>query len=183
MVSDFSARRVGAQVLEHLERRRPAIADSEEKVVAEARRALEPVRRAYAELQLPAEYMDALEDEVVATLAPRWRAAADPFTRLEAAGFSLWRGGDPIARMTYVLVGLLVATVLLRMPLLPLWLRWVPYALALLAWWLPDAQTRWHQRRYERELGGILALLDRAQPALDARLALAELLPPDDGGR
>ena len=178
MLPEFSARAVALQVIEHLERRRPAIAGYPAAIADEVKHALEPVHKAYADAELPRGYIAALETELVETLPARWRAVAEPFTRLEAASFRLWRGGDVVARIAYVFTGLVVGGLIVEAPFIPIWEKWFPFVLAVLAWWLPDAQVRWHKRRYARELGAIVAALDRAQPALDQHVTLAELLPP-----
>ena len=181
MLPEFSARVVGLQVLEHLERRRPTIAGDESRIRDEIKEALVPVRKAYAECELPMSYVDALEKEIVAIVPARWRAIAEPFTRLEQSGFGIWRGGDPLARLSYVLIGLVVGGLIIWAPFIPIWEKWFPFAVALLAWWLPDVQIRWHKRRYARELGAIATTMDRAQPALDQHVTITELLPPAGG--
>jgi hypothetical protein len=181
MLPEFSARAVGMQVLEHLERRRPAIVGDEAKIQAEVEAALVPVRKAYADCELPSSYLDALAKEVAATVPARWRAVAEPFTRLEQRGFGLWRGGDPVARLSYVLCGLIIGGLIVWAPFIPIWEKWFPFVVAVLAWWLPDAQTRFHKRRYARELGGIVSTVERAQPALDQHITVADLLPPAEG--
>lgn len=179
MVPEFSARDVALQVVEHLERRRPGIVGSEAMVKAEVENALVPVRKEYEEYQLPASYFDALKEELAATLPARWRAVAGPFTRLEEAGFGLWRGGDVVARLAYVGLGLVLGGFAVWAPFIPIWEKWFPFAVAALAWFLPDLQARWHKRRYARELGAIVSAIDRAQPALDRHVTIAELLPPE----
>jgi len=181
MLSEFSARAVTLQVLEHLERRRPAIVGDEARIRQEIADVLVPLRRTYAEYELPMSYMDALDKEVTATLPVRWRAAAEPFTRLEQKGFGVWRGGDPVARLTYVLLGLIIGGLIVWAPFIPIWEKWFPFAVAVLAWWLPDVQARWHKRRYARELGAIAATMDRAQPELDQHITVTDLLPPARG--
>jgi hypothetical protein len=180
VVPEFSARDVGMQVIEHLERRRPALVGSDSLVAAEVKSALVPVRKAYAEYELPPGYIDALEAELVATLPARWRQVAAPFTKLEERGFGLWRGGDVVARLTFVLAGLVVGGLIVAAPFIPIWEKWFPFALAIAAWWLPDAQARWQKRRYAKELGAIVTTLDRAQPELDRHVTIAELLPPGE---
>jgi len=181
MLSEFSARAVTVQVLEHLERRRPELVGHDDRVREEIKGALAPVRRSYAETELPGGYIDALERELAATVPARWRAVAEPFTRLEQAGFRLWRGGDPIARLSYVLVGLVLGGLIVWAPFIPIWEKWFPFLLAILAWFIPDVQTRWHKRRYARELGGIVKLMENAQPALDQHVTITDLLPPAQG--
>jgi hypothetical protein len=181
MLPEFSARVVGLQVLDHLERRRPAIAGDEPRIRDEIKEALVPVRKAYTDYELPMSYLDALEKEIAATLPARWRAVAEPFTRLEQKGFGIWRGGDPLARLSYVLIGLVVGGLIVWAPFIPIWEKWFPFAVALLAWWLPDVQIRWHKRRYARELGAIATTMERAQPALDQYITITDLLPPAGG--
>ena len=180
MVEEFSARTIGTQVIEHLERRRETLVESDEAVRAEVKAALAPVRKAYLALDLPAGYVEALEEELGAAIPARWRAIAAPFTRLEQNRFGIWRGGDVTARLTYVLAGLIAGGLLLRVPFLPIVTKWLPFLLAVAAWWLPDLQAGWHKRRYARELGELVDSLERAQPALDRRLELAALMPPTE---
>jgi hypothetical protein len=178
VLKEFSAGAVTTEVIEHLERRRPAIVADEAMVRAEVERALEPVRREYADSGLPPRYLEALEGEVRAALPTRWRAVAEPFTRLEQSGFGTWRGGDVVARVTYVFVGLLVGGLILKAPFIPIWEKWFPFALAVGAWWLPDLQTRWHRRRYAHRLGEIVAQMHTAQKALDREVTVQNLFPP-----
>lgn len=178
MTEEFAIDKVAVQVLEHLERRREAIVGNEAATRGELERALEPVRNAYIASQLPLTYFAALEAELRASLPAAWRAVAAPFTALEQRGFGRWRGGDLSARLTYVLGGLVVGGLAVWLPFIPVWEKWVPFALAVAGWWLPDAQTAWHRRRYARELGGITVRLAASQRTLEARVPMKDLLPP-----
>jgi hypothetical protein len=177
VLAEFSAQQVTLGVLEHLERRRPAIVGDEEKVRAEVQAALEPVRASFREAELPPAYLGALEHEVTACVPALWREAAARFTTLEQRDFGLWRGGDPVARITYVFAGLLVGALCVEAPFIPIWGEWFPFVLAVAAWWLPTAQRAFHRRRYARELGDIALRLGRAQPQLDAHFTNELLLP------
>src|SRR5262249_34138728 len=99
MTGEFTAKAVTRQVLAHLERRRAEIASDDARVRAEVDVALEPVRRAYRDAELPAAYLAALEREVSETVPAQWRSVAEPYTQLEQRSFSLWRGGDVVARI------------------------------------------------------------------------------------
>jgi len=178
VLSEFSAGQVGTEVLTHLERRRATIVHDEQKTRAEVDHALAPIARSYREMDLPLGYFNALAEEIKATLPERWRAVAEPFTTMETRSFDLWRGGDVVARLTYVLLGLILGGLILAAPFIPIWEKWFPFALAFGAWWLPDLQVRWQKRRYARALGEIVKGLQDAQPALDRHITLAELLPP-----
>jgi len=175
---EFAARRVASEVLGHLERRRADIAADDAAVRAELERALAPLRDAYRESALPAAYFEALEQELRDVIPGRWRAPAAAFTALEARGFGSWRGGDVYARVAYVFLGLVVGGLCVAAPFIPIWEKWFPFALAVAAWWLPDAQAAWHRRRYAGRLGAIVRDVGLRQPALEARVSLAELLPP-----
>ena len=175
---EFSAARVTVQVLEHLERRRAQIVDDATLVHAEVERSLVPVRAAYEDAQLPRAYFDALAIELTSTLPEAWRARALPYTLAERRDFSIWRGGDPIARITYVFIGLVIGGLCVEAPFIPIWEKWFPFLLAALAWWLPTAQLAWHKRRYSRALGGIVLQLTGAQPQLDGTIRTEDLLLP-----
>jgi hypothetical protein len=178
MTSEFAIDKVAVDVLAHLERHREAVARDEAATARELEVALAPVRVAYRESELPPAYFEALEAELRTALPAAWRAVAVPFTALEGRGFGRWRGGDLSARLTYVLGGLALGGLVVWLPFIPIWERWVPFALAASGWWLPDAQVAWHRRRYGRELGRIVRRLAEAQTLLEARVPLSELLPP-----
>jgi hypothetical protein len=181
VVEEYSVRAVTLEVLEHLERRRPAIAHDESLVRVEVRNALDAKRREYRESELPTAYFDALADEVSASVPARWRAVAHPFTEIEKHDFLLWRGGDVVARLVYVFVGLAVGGFCVWAPFIPIWEKWFPFLLALASWWLPSAQVAYQRRRYARLLGNIVSQLERAQPQLDRRMSDAELFLPPGG--
>ncbi len=79
-------------------------------------------------------------------------------------------------------LGLVVGGLCVAAPFIPIWEKWFPFALAVAAWWLPDAQAAWHRRRYAGRLGAIVRDVGLRQPALEARVSLAELLPPPGAG-
>jgi hypothetical protein len=172
---EFAARRVASEVLGRLERRRAEIAGDEAAVRAELERALVPLRDAYRESAPPPAYFQALEQELREVIPGRWRGPAQAFTALEARGFGSWRGGDVHARLAYVFLGLVVGGLCVWAPFVPIWEKWFPFALAVAAWWLPDAQAAWHRRRYAGRLGAIVRDIGLRQPALEARVSLAEL--------
>jgi hypothetical protein len=178
VLPDFSAQAVTLTVLAHLDRRRHAIADDPGEVHAEVLAALVPVREAYREAELPPEYMEALATEIMESVPARWRALATRFSALEARDFDVWRGGDPIARLTYVLLALVIGGIFVWAPFIPIWDQWFPFALAGGAWWLPTAQVGWQRRRYARALGAIARDLATTQPRLDEHIKLNELLLP-----
>jgi len=178
MTPEFAIGKVAGDVLAHLERQREVAVRDEGATVRAVETALQPIRVAYADSQLPRAYFDALEGELRASLPAAWRAVAGPFTELEARGFGRWRGGDLGARLAYVLAGLTLGGLIIWLPFIPIWEKWVPFALAIAGWWLPDAQGAWHRRRYGKELGRIIRRLEGCQAALEAGVPMTELLPP-----
>jgi len=177
VTDDFAMQKVAVDVLAHLERHRELAVREPGETAREVELALAPVRQAYLDSQLPLSYFEALERELLVVLPPAWRAVAVPFTALEARRFGLWRGGDLVARLVYVLGGLVLGGLLVWLPFVPLWERWLPFAMAGGGAWLPSAQIVWHRHRYARELGRIALRLGGAQAALEARVPLSELLP------
>jgi hypothetical protein len=183
VVDEFSAQAVSLAVLEHLERRRDQIVGDEERVRAEVAAALEPVHEAYREAELPAAYFEALEREIVQVVPDAWRAVAAPYTTGEKRDFGIWRGGDPVARIAYVFLGLLVGGLCVALPFIPIWEKWFPFALAVGGWWLPTAQLGFHRRRYARALGQIVQRMSQLQPALEGRITMESLLLGDSDKR
>jgi hypothetical protein len=181
VIPEFSAQTVALEVLAHLERRRPDIVGDEARVRAEVDAALVPVTAAYAESALPLSYLQALTDEVRGQLPARWHERAQPFTALERREFGLWRGGDPVARLSYVLAGLVLGGLIVAAPFIPIWEKWFPFALAIGGWWLPSLQTAWHRRRYAEALGRIARDLAATQPRLDGAVRTEDLLLPEGG--
>ncbi len=180
MMGEYTAREVALTVIDHLERRREKIVGDEALVRAEVGAALEPIRREYLEAELPVSYFSALEKEITETLPAKWRRAALPFTDLEKKGYGIWRAGDVVARLTYVALGLIGGGLVVAAPFIPIWEKWFPFALAIAAWWLPDAQLRWQRRRYGLQLGQVVKELEGAQKQLDRAITMQELLPPAD---
>jgi hypothetical protein len=178
MTPEFAIAKVAVDVVAHLERHRETAARDERATAREVETALAPIRAAYRESELPPAYFTALEAELRGALPAAWRAVAVPFTALEARGFGRWRGGDLSARLIYVLGGLTLGGLIVWLPFIPIWEKWVPFALAISGWWFPDAQVAWHRRRYGRELGRIIKRLEASQPAIEARVPMNELLPP-----
>ena len=181
MVGEFSAKHVALQVLERLERRRAEIVRDEAAVQAEVKDALAPIRKAYEEAQLPLPFLDGLEEEITRTVPVAWRTAALGYTHREGNEFGLWRGGDPVARLAYVLIGLVIGGLCVALPFIPIWEKWFPFALALSGWWLPDVQVRWHKRRYARALGAIALKVAATQPLLEGRVSMDSLLLSEKG--
>ncbi len=176
MLETFSARRVTGEVLSHLERRRPAIVHDEEAIKAEIRNALEPIRRQYKDVDLPLRYLDALEAELLASIPARWRQFAESFTNDETRTFGVWRGGDVFARLAYVGAAAALGFFVVWAPFIPLWDKWIPFAMAAGAWFLPDLQIGYRRRRYARQLGELVLQMGAAQKQLERQVTTDDIL-------
>ncbi len=176
VLPEFSAERVTLDLLDRLERRRQAIVNDPALVEAEVTEALATVEKSYREAELPAVYFKELARELKASVPAAWRQVAAPFTEREGREHGLWRGGDVIARITYVFGALVIGGLCVELPFIPIWEKWFPFVLAIAAWWLPDAQVGWQRRRYARALGGIVRQMTRLQPSLEGMVSTEELL-------
>jgi hypothetical protein len=181
VLPEFSAERVTLEVIDHLERRRADIAQDRALVDKEVTDALVVVEKTYREAELPMVYFESLAKEIRALVPAAWQAIAKPYSDKESREFGLWRGGDPVARLVYVFVGLVVGGLCVEAPFIPIWEKWFPFALAALAWWLPDAQVAWQKRRYARALGGIVNRMGQLQKQLEGMVSTEELLLPPKG--
>jgi hypothetical protein len=178
VLPEFSATEVTLQVLDRLERRRAQLVHDDALVGAEVNEALAVVEKSYREAELPLAYFESLAKEVRSQVPAAWQAIAKPYSDREAREYGLWRGGDPIARITYVFIALAVGGFMVWAPFIPIWEKWFPFLLAFSAWWLPDVQVAWHKRRYARALGGIARRMGELQPKLEGMVSTEELLLP-----
>ena len=183
VLPEFSADTITRQVLARLERQRAALAGDAPATEAAVTAELVAARARYLEEALPAPYFEALARELGPAIGPRWRRIAAAYTALEGRGFGIWRGGDLLARLAYVFAGLALGGICVALPFIPIWEKWFPFALAVAGYFLPDAQTRWHRRRYARQLGEVVRDFAALQPRLEEAVKLADLLteaPPEE---
>jgi hypothetical protein len=161
---------IARDLLEDLERTRPGFPDDEagfrEAVQARARLRLgEDLRRQYASLGADGDYQR-VEREVREVLVPRYVAFALPYTRLERHGGGAWRGGDLVARVVLALIGLSVGGFIVWAPFIPVWEKWLPFVLMILAPFLPDLQRAWHRASYQARVSALARDMEAAAHAL-----------------
>lgn len=178
MTPEYSAENVTRLVLAHLERRRYAIRADVNRARAEIARCLAPVRRAAADDDIPAAYMSALERELTEGLPERWCAQAERMTQLEQRDFDIWRGGDLVARFTYVLISLLVTAVFAATEA-PAWGKLLALLASLTTFFVPQAQFTWYARAWERSLDDLARLFGASR--LPGRPEEPLLLPAREG--
>ena len=140
------------------ERRRPGLGAWTPQARAEFeavfRTELVDIRRQFFELFDDRAYWDKLEKSLFEVALPRYLAAAEPQTALELKNFGLWRGGDLLARIAYMGVGLVVGVTLVKVPFIPIPQTWdfLIFLCMLGAPFIPDLQVGWHKRSFHRAL-------------------------------
>ena len=104
--------------------------------------------------------------EMAQLLLPRYAALAEKQNLIERRS----RGGDIYNRITYAFIFFVIGVLVIRAPFIPLWDKWIPFALALLAPlaspWLPDLHRSLQQRRHNIALGILHMDLDQAGRSL-----------------
>lgn len=121
-----------------------------------AKAKLKKIKAAYDEFGGSPAYWKALETEVLETAMPQYVDAAREMNALERTGFGVWRGGDPAARFTFALAGLLIGSILLRLPFVPIVETMFAFALTAAGALYPEIKRYTHQRRHYRTLNRII---------------------------
>src|SRR5207237_10608560 len=106
---------------------------------------------------------------------PRYLGLAKAENAAAANDSGLWRGGDLIARGAFALFGLGLGALLVRIPWIPIYEKWVPWALFVLGPFLPDAYLWWYRRKHEKKLEKLVEDLGREGETLDAYRPLSEV--------
>ncbi len=145
-------------VLEECEHRRRGFGDdeAEEQLLRVARAKLAKIKQAYDEFGGSAAYWKVLETEVLETAMPQYIEAAREMTSLERAKFGVWRGGDPAARFAFALGGLLLGSIIIALPFVPIVEAMFAFALAGLGFIYPELKRYTHERRHFRVLNRLV---------------------------
>jgi hypothetical protein len=178
----FRLPQVTEHVLAWLERRRPGFSawsgEVEAQLTAEARQALEDVRRQFLEVADDRSYWERLEHSLFTVALPRYFQLAREHHALQRARYGLWRGGDVISRVTYTGAGLLAAVLIALTPV-PDWLEPLPFAFILFGPFLPDMQESFFERRYRKHLTTLVEEMQVEQKQLETYRPLGDgLLEP-----
>jgi hypothetical protein len=160
--------------------RRPAIArfdaGAASLLLREAEEALAQMEKQSRELGVDApRHWKQARDVVGTVLVPRYVALAKAENEAAANEYGLWRGGDLIARGSFALLGLVLGALMVSIPWIPVYEKWVPWALFILGPFLPDAYLWWYRRKYEKKLEALVADLAREGETLDAYRPLSEV--------
>jgi len=103
--------------------------------------------------------------EVRAVLLPRYARLAKLQNQQEQAPRHAWQGRELYNRITYGISFFLLGVFLVRAPFIPLWEKWIPFALAALAPilspFLPDLHGAWLAQKHQVALFGLAEDLDK----------------------
>jgi hypothetical protein len=89
------------------------------------------IKAAYDEFGGSPAYWEELDKEVEDVVIPQYLASARDMTELERNNFFIWRGGDVAARFVFALIGLLIGSIIIALPFVPIYEDL--FALALMA--------------------------------------------------
>lgn len=107
--------------------------------------------------------------EMEQLLLPRYAALAEKQNRIERRGGSA-RGADVYNRVTYAAIFFAIGVFVIWAPFIPIWDKWIPFVLALVAPlispWLPDLYQKLMARRHDLALGVLQMDLDQAGRSL-----------------
>ena len=157
--ADYDYAQVVYVVLQECEHRRRGFEDSsfEEEVRACATEKLTEIKAAYDEFGGSAAYWEALEKEVDEVVLPQYIAAAREMTEQERNGFDIWRGGDLNARLVFALIGLIIGSIIIALPFIPIFEEMFAFALTAGGFVYPDIRRFMIERRYMKVLNRLVA--------------------------
>lgn len=145
-------------VFQECEHRRRALLpnESEQGLMDVARKKLAEVRESYEEAGGSHPYWEDLEREVLTTAMPQYIARAVEQTRLEKEGYDVWRKGDPAARATFGLLGLLLGAIIIAIPWIPIFEDAFAFLLAAVGLFYPEVKKGYFDYRYSRFLNHLI---------------------------
>ena len=145
-------------VLQDCEHRRRAFDDDqfESSVMTCAKQKLAQVKKAYDEFGGSAVYWEALEKEVLHAVVPQYVDPALEITQLERSGYGVWRKGDLAARLGYALIGLVVGSIIIAIPFIPIVENMFAFALTAGGFLYPDLKRFMYERRYAKALNKLI---------------------------
>lgn len=171
---------VGRFLIDAFERRRPGLSawgpEVETALLAEAEVELLQMEKQCLELGVDdPPYWQKLRGAITAILLPRYAQLARAELALARREYDLWRGGDLLARLAYAGSGLVIGGLMVAIPWIPVYEKWVPWALFVLGPFIPDAQLWWYRRRHQKRLDAVVADLAKADASLELYRPLSEL--------
>ncbi len=152
-------------VLQECEHRRRGIEGKsiEEELPRMAREKLATMKAAYDEFGGSPVYWSELEKEVLNTALPQYTPAAKEMNALERSGFGVFRRGDLAARFVFALLGLLIGSIIIKLPFIPIFEDMFAFALTATGFFYPDIVRYMHERRFAKLLNRLVTDADRYQ--------------------
>jgi len=145
-------------VLQECEHRRRSSDDSDfdHDVETAASEKLARIKAAYDEIAGTPEYWAGLEKEVLDVVVPQYAHAARRMNALERTNFDVWRSGDVAARATFALIGLLIGSIIIALPFVPIFEDMFAFALTAGGFFYPDLKRYTFERRYSKLLNRLI---------------------------
>ena len=167
---EYDCAQVVFAVLQECEHRRRGLdnATFEAEIEAHADAKLAQIRRAYDEFGGSASYWEALEPEVHEVVLPQYIAGARRMNALEQSSFDVWREGDLAARLVFALIGLMIGSIIIALPFVPIFEEMFAFVLTATGFVYPDLKRLALERRHSRFLNRLVTDSSRYQE--DARL-------------
>jgi hypothetical protein len=152
-------------VLQECEHVRRAFAPDEapERLRETAHAKLDEIRESYEEAGGTETYWRLVEREVMETALPQYIPAAVEQNRLEAGNYDLWRRGDPLARASYGLLGLLIGSLIILAPWIPIFEDTFAFVLAVSGFLYPEIRKTFFDHRHSRLLNRLIVEAERYQ--------------------
>jgi hypothetical protein len=152
-------------VLQECEHARRAFAPAEaaERLREIARAKLDEIHESYEECGGTETYWRLVEREVLETALPQYIPAAVEQTRLEASNYDLWRKGDPLARAAYGLLGLVIGSLIILAPWIPIFEDTFAFVLALAGFLYPEIRKTAFDYRHSRLLNRLIVQAEKYQ--------------------
>jgi len=162
---DYDYAQVVYAVLQECEHRRRGFDHDhfDREVKGCAREKLAQIKGAYDEFGGSGAYWESLEKEVIGVVVPQYAAAAREMNRLETTSFGVWRGGDIAARAAFALAGLLVGSIIIALPFVPIVEDMFAFALTVAGFLYPDMKRYMSERRHSKLLNRLVAESARYQ--------------------
>lgn len=156
--SSFNYANVIFAVLQDCEHRRRSFSDDRaaEGLTLCARDKLARIRQSYLEGMGSKAYWRELEREILDTVVPQYIPAAIELNRKERDMYGIWRGGDPLARFAFAIIGLFIGILIIALPFIPAIENILALAFALGGWFCPDLVRMTHERRHYRLLNRLV---------------------------
>jgi hypothetical protein len=163
--ADYDYGQVVYVVLQQCEHRRRSFdeASFDTEIRSCAAEALAEVKASYDEFGGSAVYWEELEKEVDEVVLPQYLAVARDITERERNDYDIWHGGDLSARLVFALIGLIIGSIIIALPFIPIFEEMFAFALTAGGFIYPDVKRYMVERRYTKELNRLVATSARYQ--------------------